>query len=482
MIALTVAGTDRTKLIASGSLQMSNVLTSQADTCSFRVDAYGSQDFAPVVGQEVIVTKDGTRLFGGRITEVEGQYDKLDLVGYVVRCSDYTRDLDQRLVVENYEGLTVAQIIGHIATNYLDAAFSTAGVDCDIPIDYIGFKYEYPSACLKQLAELVGFDWYVDPNRVIYFFSKQNNPAPFDLADDTGVYLYNTLVIRRDITPVRNTIYVLGGEYLGNTVTAAYVSEVNQKHFLLPYRFSDLKVMVTGHQAGFGLDNIDDPTNSDALYNFTEKLVKFRSDRMRDGKAVRISGRPYLRVLVKVRDSDSIAAFSADEGNSGVYEYKIVDESIISKEAARQRGRAELLAYAQTLSQGSFSTNSDGLRAGMRIRVQSTIRGLDEYFVINRVDASPEDHGETMRYRVSLVTTKTFDYVQLLQALLAQKTKSIDFPEDTVQETVENVDDTMGFSDVVTAQVPDWPVRFVWGQQVPSSFDRSLNWTGGKWE
>lgn len=472
MITVTIAGTDRTKLVVLGSLTISNVLTSQVDTADFRIRKFGDRTFVPAVGNVVNITVGGTLIFAGRISQLDEDYDKIDHVDYAVSCTDYTKDLDRRMVAEVYQDTTVEAIIADIATNYLDAGFSTAGVNCSTTIDYMAFNYEYPSACLKKLADLTGFDWYVDPNKVIYFFATAGNAAPFALSDDGGKYIYDSLQLRRDAKPVRNTVFMIGGEYLGNTITAAYEAQLNQTHFLLPYRLSDLKVMVTGTQQTLGIDNIDSAASYNALYNFSEKLVKMRADKISTAAQVRISGRPYLPVRVKVRDNASISLFSAAEASSGVYEFKVVDKSIVTKEAARLRANAELLAYAYTLVEGSFETHTDGLRAGQYITVQSTARGINTQYVINRVEATPYDQGATMIYRVSLVSTKTFDYIQFLQSLLENQQQAIIVGASEVIDVVESEDESMTMTAAQITQPLNYAITFVMGEYIPTiSYD-----------
>lgn len=479
-LIVTIAGTNRTRLIDPSSFSIQSVLTKQVDTATFAVHKFGARTFAPTVGQEVIITLGATRVFGGRIIRVSEDYDKLDFVGYRVECVDYTRDLDRRLVVQNYSDMTVEAIIADIADTYFDANISVAGVDCPINVDQIAFNYEYPSKCIQQLAELTNYDWYIDYNKVLYFFSKEDNSAPFELSDTGGKYIYETLSIRKDISPVRNTIYVRGGEYKADPFTAEKVADGSQLVFDTGYRFSDISCTVTGQLKSIGIDGIDRETDYDILYNFQEKILKFREDKKPSASSVvKWWGRPWLPVIVKLRDNTSISTFSATEGGDGIYEFKIIDKSIESKEAARQRARAELLAYAATLNEGSFDTYSAGLRVGQRIHVQSTLRGIDAYYVINRVRMVPvvnaTDATYQMRYTIGLMTTRTFDYIDLLQKLLLEKDKSIDISSDEVLDEIESSFDTLTIAEDVTFTTATPP--YYWGP----GYNPQLYWNLGEW-
>lgn len=448
MLTITISGTDRTKLVVPESLRISNILTRQVDTASFIIRKFGSRTFAPVEGNEVIISLDGTKIFGGRIVQLKEEYEKLDLVGYQVQCSDWTRDLDSRLVVQNYQNQTVEAIIADIASRYFPSSITLNHVDATAVIKQIRFNYEYPSKVLQQLAELINYDWYIDPDKDLHFFAKETNPAAFNLTDTNGKYIYESLEIRKDITPIRNTIYVRGGEYKGDVFTVEEVADGAKAVFGTGYRFSDLSVYVTGQEKSVGVDGLDNASNFDLLYNFNEKIIKFREDRKPTaGSNIKWFGQPWLPVLIKIRDNSSINTFSALEGSDGIKEFKIIDKSIESKEAARQRARAELLAYAATINEGSFTTLSDGLRAGQRINIQSTLRNINSNFVINKVDVtaigSAADNTLKLQYKISLMTTRTFDMIDLLQKLVTQKDKEIEIAEDEILDEIESFDETV---------------------------------------
>lgn len=480
MLTVTIAGTDRTKLVVPESVKILNILTKQVDSAQFEMRKWGSHGVSPSVGQEVVIRNDGTKIFAGRIATIDQEYDKLEYVGFRIACIDYTRDLDKKLVVESYSNMTVDAIIADLAGTYLPSSITLANVDCPVTIKAISFNYEYVSDCLRQLAELTNHDWYVDYDKDLHFFAKETVAAPFDLSDTGGKYIYDSLKIRKDITPVRNTVIVRGGEYKAEPFTVERIGDGSHRIFGTEYHFDEVAVVVTGQRKSVGLDNIDDETNYDCLYNFTEKLVKFRGDKVpTNGSEVKISGRPYLPVLVKLRDNTSISIFSSAEGNDGIYEYKIIDRTIKSKEGARQRARAELIAYSATVSEGEFETYETGLRAGMRIRVQSDLRSVDEYYVINRVETRvlvSNESNTKLWHKVSLMTTRSFDHIDLLQKLLTSKDKEVDIDTDNeVLDAVETTDEIMEMQEVVTVTVETPPYQ--WG---PGGHPQ-LRWNLGEW-
>jgi len=495
VITITVAGTNVTRLVDYSSLVITSILTKNPDECQFVIKKFGDRTFTPTAFDEVIVTDTdtGDKLFAGRVLEVKEVYDKLDWVAYEVKCTDYTRDMDQRLVIDAYENQTVNQIIQAFKDNYLPNEITINNVDVSDEIQYIAFNYETVSDALRQLAEITDSDWYIDYDKDIHFFKRNDILAPFDLADTTGKYIYESLKIRRNLSQLRNVIIVRGGEYLADTTTAAFIGDATRQNFYLPFKFSNLTLTVTGVEKSVGVDPVDIGLGFDALHHFENREITFRDDRIpRDGSEVRIGGNPNLPVITKMRSTESVGTFTARE-------YLVVDRSIQSKEGARQRALAELITYKTTLNEGEFQTYQSGLRAGQKINIQSDLRGIDDDFIINKVESrifGVDGTNKTIQlvHKVTLVTTKTFDHIHLLQRLLNERNREIVITDQEVLDVVEAVDETLNISEVITSSIEHNPIseqanlsevftsnylgyrpEFVFGNQVPASPPTSLS-------
>lgn len=481
MISITINGVDRTRLVDYSSLRIRQVITSLPDSAEFVIKKFGDRTYAPTIGHTVVITQNGTTFFRGVITEMSEEYEVGDYVGYRITCSDYTYKLDSKLVVATFEEQTVLEIIQFLKeSGYIPNEITINNVDVTTEVAYMACNYQPVSQVLTELAELVGADWYIDYDNDIHFNIQATEAAPFGLTDDGGKYIYESLIIRRDQTQVRNIIYVRGGEYLADTITAVFDGNGAQRYFNLPYKMSSVHLTVTGDSRSVGVEPLDDPSEFDAMHNFQEKLIFFREDKTpRDTSAlaasqkIRISGQPYLPVLARVPDLAAIDAFTAKE-------HVIVDTRIKTKAAARQRAVAELMAYKTTISEAEFSTYEEGLHTGQTINVQSTLRGLDEDYIINKlewkvfgVDAS--DNSTRLICKASLVTTRTFGYTQLLQRLLNKERNALTVNEGDILEVIQTFEDTASGVDACTFSAsPDTTYRYS-----PSS--RAARWGFSTW-
>jgi len=469
---ITVNGVDLSTYIRQKSVSVDKILTNQVDTCRFVLVNPPSK---PTILQDVVITiNDGLndtwqdlgantwfdytgiawedfanpKLFAGQIVEIEQSCEKLQNI-YTITCKDYTHLLDGKLAVEIYENESVNDIIDDLNTKYL-TGFDLGGVSCSTIISYIAFDYEPISKCLQRLADLTNYNWFVDANKTIWFFSRTEKTAPFNLGDTTDNYEQSSLIIREDGTQIKNSIFVRGAEYAAASETRSVVADGSQTTFLLPYKYSNLTVSVGGTSQTVGIDFIDDPASYDCLFNFQQKTIKFRSDNKPSASdVVSWTGNPYVPVLIARQNDASVLEY-------GERQFRIVDKTIKNKDGARERALAELNSYQASLAEANFTTYEHGLEVGQRIRIQSIIRDVDAYYIINKISISLEGK-DVVRYDVSLVSTKTYELVDFLQDLLNRRDIETNENEDEALETIVNLTDSFSSSDAVSAGTPTSP-------------------------
>ncbi|HBT75041.1 TPA: hypothetical protein DEB29_03515 [Candidatus Wolfebacteria bacterium] len=393
-----------------GSLEVSQKITSQVDSASFTVRKAGSKTFTPVYGDEVSVYDGDVKIFGGTIVTIQQQH----AVGtrgieYDIKCVDHTYTLDKTLVARTYEGQTITEIIEDIIATYAPT-FTTTGVSSSFIIDKIVFNQIAISTCLKRLADIVNYDWYVSEEKDINFFARYEKVAPFDLTDTNGNYINKTLRRNADGSQVANRIKLRGGEYNGLTYSDSItVSGNDSKSFKLPYRFANLTVLLNTVSQNVGIDFIDDFSANDVLYNFQEQMIRFENN-LFAGDIIEFSGNPKVPVFAVAEDPVSIAEY-------GTIEKLIRDDSIESNVVARRRANAELYAYAEPVIDAKFRTYTSGLRAGMILRIQSDVQGIDDELIIKGLTFRMRDH-DSFHYDVELISTKRYDFITLMQKIL----------------------------------------------------------------
>lgn len=411
MIQILVNTVDVTDQIEQGTLEVVQRITNQVDSANFSVRKAGSKTLTPAYGDDVEIYDGATKIFGGTIISVQ-QAPTAGPGGieYDVRCVDHTYAFDKTLASKTYTGDSITDIITDLVASYAPT-FTVANVSSGFIIEKIVFNQVPLSTCLKRLADIVNYDWYIDEEKDVHFFQKYANTAPFNLTDTDGNHIYKTLRRNSDGSQVANRIKVRGGEYNGSTYNDSItVSGNDSKAFTLPYRFANLTVSLNTVAQSVGIDFIDDFTSKDVLYNFQEQMIRFENN-LTAGDVIAFSGNPKVPVFAVAEDPVSIAEY-------GKIEKLLRDDSIESNDVARRRANAELYAYAEPVIDAKFKTYTAGLRAGMVISIESANQNIAaEELMIKTLTFRMRDHGN-FTYEADLVSTKRYDFITLLQKIL----------------------------------------------------------------
>jgi hypothetical protein len=462
MITVTIEGIDRTSSVVFNSLRKTDHLNQQVDNLEFKVKKYGDLTYVPMLGDEVVVDKDGTTLFGGVIVRIQENVEASKILIYTIQCNDYSQFLKRELVTERYENMSVAQIIEDLLTNYTTDGFTDTNVTGSLLIESISFNRLNVADCLQKLADAISYVWYVDYDKDIHFFPK-NTEVGASLTDTSQNYIYDSLEITEDLTQVRNQVLVQGGEQTSSTTRTEYASgDGTRTQFPLANKYASTPTVTVGGVAKtVGVEFLDNDASFQVMWNFNEKYLRFTTGNTPAAAAnnIVVTGYYLYPIVVSVPANSSIAEF-------GRYEFAITDKSIKSQNEAIRRAVAELQSYQNELYEGSFRTYDDGFRSGQVLTINSTQRVKSIQVLVQSVSATMRDPlGTTLEYTVRFATMKSIGIIEYLQNQLRSKEVIVDD-----QETLLNfISDGSGVvADTVTASdTLDTPTAstgpYVWG-------------------
>lgn len=455
--SLKIAGMERWPDYRRGSLNISQILTYQVDTCSFAIK--GSK---PLEGSEVIIEDSNLtepRLFAGIIDRVELVNNKAPLV-WKVDCQDYTLQMDKKLVVETYQNLSADAIVRDILLKYCPD-FSAAGVASGAPvIESTGtdFSYILPSECMKWLCDYIGWQWYVDYYKVVHFFdpAELGVAAPMTLRPGGR---FSNFKVSIDHQGLRNRVYVLGGSMLSDPQTIEWKADGVARIWVLPWIPNECSLRVGGVTKSVGVEGVDEEDSNDYLVNLGDGYLRCSAgtNTPASGVTMALTARQNIDVITTVEDLSSQAAIAAIEGGDGVYEHFIKDDTLVTIEAAEAAGNADLREWANPKTSGSFITAVPGWEPGQLVSIELPDRGVNAVFLVQKVTISLSEAGlwiYTIEYGGRLLEIADF-----LKALVsAQQKKKIN---DTAllhkffygAEPAEVTDDVQG-----TLRTPPWKV------------------------
>jgi hypothetical protein len=319
------------------------------------------------------------------------------------------------LVYETFIGETVNNIIGTLITKYT-TGFTTANVNCPYTVDRVDFNFQKISDCLTELAERTGYDWYVDEYKDIHFIDgTATTAAPISVADDNGSYVVGSLSLADDISQIRNSVYLRGGEEIGSLQMYQKIADGTQNLFSPGYHFSAVPgVTVAGAPQTVGTEGIDNPAAFDCLWNPTEDYIVF-AVAPGAGVAVVISGLPLNPIRLYYPDRASIAAY-------GEKQILINDNTIVTRAAARFRARAEMLQYAASVVSAKFVTTTKGFRAGQYVSINSALYSRSGSYIVSKTTVAMLTPTK-FKYQIECISTKVFDIIDLFVKLLRERAK-----------------------------------------------------------
>jgi hypothetical protein len=276
------------------------------------------------------------------------------------------------------------------------------------------------SQCLSSLASRYNYVWYVDYDKQVHFLKKNDTEAAFAITDTANNHIFDSLTISTDFTQLRNRLKIVGGEIVSNERTETHSGTGDKEEFALTYKYSEKPtVLVDSVEMSVGLDNVNEDGQYDVMWSFQEKYLRFTDGHIPSSGTdnIEVTGIPLLPLNVIVSDSESINQY-------GVYEYKKEETRLTTKEDAIAYGLAELEAYKNPLVEGSFETYKPGLRSGQTISITSSLLGISDSYMIDKVEMSFASRS-TALYTVTFGSSKLLTFNMILQSLLINDNSEI---------------------------------------------------------
>jgi len=470
-ITVKINGIDKTNYFKKVSVK--NNLNSDPDTAELEYYIYGNRD-PGIDGNDDIAIYDGaSKIFGGIITKISKS-----LEGGLVRCraeaKDYSEIMDGRIVFEIFEKKTVNYIIDYLVNNYLtDTGITMNNVNCDAEIAYIVFNGKPVSKCIDELADLIGYCWYIDPDKDIHFFARGEETAPMNLTDTSGGYVFDSLEINFDWSNIINSVIIDGGSFLGEAQRHDFVVwesdfsdyrrewptviEYGEK----PSVYKDYGTYME-YQYSVGVNGLDNPNDYEVMWDFNGKWIRFREDcRPTITDKITLIGREIVPIRLLASDQESINQY-------GIRQKYEINKNILSYAQAAQYAASIMDAYKDQICEGGFKSTTSGWRAGQLLNINSTIRGVNQDFIIKSVDfnmRTPTD----FEYNVSLITQKTLGVVDVLQKILLDKAKELDIDKSAIITKHGQHSESLIFDESVSKTLGTTEPTYVIGEHFSSN-------------
>jgi hypothetical protein len=359
-LVLTIAGA--TKFLKAGTFRVSQVANARA-TASFTIES-SDASYRPAMDAEVILTENGTRIFGGlaQRPEESGLFRNGALVGIATTLSavDFNAYADWRAVNGTMPAGTLKDMLVIIAT-YL----STFGVTLDAgqvdgpDIPELTHEYMKATDVLNELMTLTAADgepyvWEVDEFKVLRAFQPSTEAAPFDVLTNTPAQVQGDIKVASTREHYANSIIVLVPTRTELNRVEAFTGDGATTSFALNYTL-DKHYGVVFHN---GNNETLSTVVGDAtwLYDVTTNTIT-RTSAAVAGAPITIQFDGTLATFGLASDAGEIAAVG--------YREKVVRlDSVPNAAAAQARADSELAAALAVHQTVRYRTLEDGLRPG----------------------------------------------------------------------------------------------------------------------
>lgn len=398
-ITVTVGPYDETGFIATGSLSAQRALGGRT-TCNFRV-APNDDAWVPIVGEPIVIARDGSNLFAGFVWSVNSRRLKTGDVVTIeadVTCVDNAYIADRRVAGERqWASVSSSQIVADIITNDLAAE--------DIGGDYVATgptieKFEiagYPTVteALNALAEVASMRWYIDEGKQLRWFADGDAgyDAPFSITAANVTEISKT----SSLEEYGNQIILRLPSYLRDSETQTfdntdpnYPPDSSRQSFALLYPVASApSITVDGAAATVGIQGVD--TGKDWYWSQGSNWIT------QDSGATPLTSSQVLAVTyvgsdaitVEASNTDEYTARAAIEGGSGKHTRVFDQAKMLTRAQADESAAAMLDLYGELPTSIEYTTSTyhessaDLLRPGMQQSVN--VDGIDaasaEYIV-----------------------------------------------------------------------------------------------------
>jgi hypothetical protein len=477
-VVVTCNSTDISSSVDWKSIDAISQLTKDVGTLTFNVRIGSGQTFpaktVPVVGDTVNLSDLTGVIWAGTVTETEATIQGLMLT-WQITCTDWGYLFNGTLVKKNYSQMDPHDIVLDIVANFASGkGFTTNHVQIgNFLIPSVKFNYQQPSKALQSLANLIGWDWYIDPSKDIHFFLGdvddgvgEGGIAPI-FVNAAGGYSgkdieWNSLDVDLNLTNMQNSVYVIGGTY-PKTFTAAntadtFLTDGTRQFFSISYPYYSpaaadfeavpISVTLNGTPQTVGIANQDDPTAFDVMYNDQQRWIQFTAGAPGTGQTIKVFGTAKVPIVAHASDASSVATY-------GEYQGVISDTKILSVPEAQARATAQILQFGHPVFDVKLKTLVPGCKIGQAINFNLPAFGINDTLIIKRVEVvgyAPGANG-MLEYQIECIGSDVVTFTDLMQSVLQQEANQTTVDDSTVTENLEVVPETAATTENLPAPV-----------------------------
>jgi len=494
-LEILINGVDKT--LNCKNLEIIEKINDQINECHFIFIGKKLDDLK--VGWEVIIKKDGKKVFAGMILKKTPKLNP-NRVEFAVNCGDYTILLTKRRVIKSFENVSSKEVIKEIL-KFPD--YPTVPEDHELSTDYqyieegkkisIVLNYKSKLDSIKEIAERNDYIWWVDYDKKLHFQPRKKKYSNLEINDT--VDWYKGLQVDFDRSQLRNRV-IVRGKNLKSDETDTLVDFYEQtwnpdtqtRQWWLSYipiaskldgaeNERDFKLYEDGVLKEVKIEKDEEEISGVYYLNKERGFVRQSSkDPNPVNKQIKVSYKYEFPIIIECNDKESQELIRSIEGGNGIYETFIERSNIRSFEEAQDVGKTELLKSRQTKVSGSFETYKTDFKTGEMIKINLAGYNWNGEYMIQSIRA--KWIGGVFIYTINFVSY-FWNFIKWLKQL-AEKD-----PEERKSETLIKTSDAgvenLAVNEVSFSYKQQDIFAFIWSADDEKT-DKSTFWdAGGYW-
>lgn len=456
-----------------------------SDTLSFSLKQKTSGAAVPPFqsGDPVVLTEDSTglKLFGGFVrklgrTEVTDDPEGTFLITHTYHCVDHSAVARRRLVNHAWVNTAFETIVSEMVAAWLGGeGITVVNVAAGPTIVRAPFSWRPVADAFDELAEMVGYSWWIDEDKDLHFVPRGTDTASLSFSSTSRDFI--KMNFAESLEEYVNQVVQIGGLSLTDTLTETLIGDGTRKVFNVAFTVGKKPISIVAGGITILADEIGiNGLDTGKKWYWQKGNAEFEQDEtetiLTDAQTLVIQYVGQFPVITQAEDTvEIVARAAASPGTSGRYEKLLVDASLDDIDIATEKALGYLRKYGEIPETIKFSTRNQTLRPGQLMSIVLPELDIDGDYLVDTI--SYRDFGDdTFVYSVTVLSGESFGGWQAFWRRLVREENLIlgdDFVVDLIQlnTTVEVVLTETAIEDLFplhTVDITTWGLASVANQ------------------
>jgi hypothetical protein len=480
-----ISSIDRTNKFRAGTLEIEDAINERSMARLQMVDT--SMTLSLSDGQPISIYDDTMSLIFSGYLLYPKKFVPIteNAIFYDVECVDQHQIADRLLVAKTYLNTSAQDIANDLYLTYLDPEGIIIG-DIDgvslfpsnglFPAENL-FPFQstvileqatFPRVgtvadAMNELAEITGYQWYIDYDKKFYFAPRTFFNAPFSITDNSAIVNIN---VKQDKSQYRNRQYIRGGLSQTDPITLEKptpnpdgVSRTFITRFPLAEKPRIFINSVEINANDIGINGIDTGKKYYYLYNANTIIQDSTETILTSSDVIEITYNGLIALALVSENPAAIAERASVEGGTGVYERIDVDAAISNRQEALDIANGKLNKYSKIMNEITYDTYTAGLSAGQLQNINLTKYGISSTdFLIDNVKVSELDGAGRLIYTVHAIDGETFGGWQKFYRDLLRSDLKMSIRENELLVILSTIVESQGWNEITTVSVFSCPL------------------------